>query len=355
MPGSVTITQMDTETPKNPETRPSNTRTRRERVVYAIETSRLAVGVVLGWMRQDARRAAFASTALASILTVAVAGVVEASVSKPTVSRYISWMTGNTEQDAQTAHELACATADGGGVVLLAFGRQVVGGTRSFDGPDILYKYDHIAAVATGYASGLEECTDGSWNLAIATSNYRLDDPTIAYTYGADWQRMVAGVAAGKFEQVSISGGIDLEPGWGGRAAAEQWLQGWRTGETPLVANASADGCPVQDGTLACANGWNIKSLARMVWGREQDSVLPQIYRKDGIQAAQWGVISRRFALDGGQVKFAGVMTQVRACELVRNKNCPQLSLDPESARTQMQLELGSLAAVEHVTDVGWG
>lgn len=318
---------------------------------------RMGGGRYMAWLKADLRRVALSSAIGANLLAVAVAGIVDGGGSEMvlTTSRYISWMTGSTEADAATARDLACESPDTGGVVLLAFGKQVEGGTRSFDGAEALYGYEHLAAVSAAYAEGLSVCTSKTWTLAIATSNYLLNDPARALSYGIAWERMVAEVAARGIERVAVVGGIDLEPGWGGVGAALAWLQGYRSGGTALVANASADGCPQQGRRGGCANGWTVELLAQMVWGRAGDAVLPQIYRKDGAQARQWGVIARNWTAAGGEPVFAGVMTQVRACELVRNENCPSLSLDPQGALEQLNRELGGEDRVVFATDVGWG
>lgn len=313
----------------------------------------LQCGEAAVWLRRDARRLAAAASLLASGLTLAVAGIANGEARSTTTSRYISWLTDDAEADYQTSKRLACEAKDGGGVVLVAFGKQVDGGTRSFDGPGALYGYDHIARVAQGYADGLEDCTEGSWELVVATSNYDLNDPALGYLYGSLWKDLVEGLDSA--ENVDIVGGIDLEPGWGSRPAAEAWLAGWRSGTTRLVANASADGCPLRGKSGSCANGWDVAAIGSMVWGRSGDGVLPQIYRKDGAQAAQWGVIARGWRSQGGEPVFSGVMTQVRACELVKNANCPMLSLEPGRALDMLQGVLDDTASVSNSTDIGWG
>jgi hypothetical protein len=300
-----------------------------------------------------------------TLLLVAVAVIVGAGAlpsfagaasATTSTSRYISWMTGDTDADTGRAEALACTAArdEGRGVALIAFGRQVDGGTRSFDGADALYPYPHLAAVAAGYARGLARCGNGPWVLAVATSNYRLDDPAVGARVGAAWQTMVASIES--VRGVDVVGGIDLEPGWGGAVAAQAWVDGYRgAGDIPLLANASADGCPQRGDRGGCANGWNVDMLAGMIWHTDGDVALPQIYRRDGAQARQWGVIARAGVRLGLPVSFAGAMTQVRACALVRNANCPQLSLPPDAARDQLAEAVGDQHPVPGSTDVGWG
>jgi hypothetical protein len=159
-----------------------------------------------------------------------------------------------------------------------------------------------------------------------------------------------------KVPRVFYMGGIDLEPAWSSPEAAGKWVQGYReAGSVPLLSNASADGCPYDASRRSCSNGWNIGMLAEMVWGGPGWAVIPQIYRHDGVMAEQWGQIAREWHARGKRPLFVGVMTQFRACQQVRNSNCPQLSLAPEKAVEQMRRALGELARVPSVTDVGWG
>jgi hypothetical protein len=270
-------------------------------------------------------------------------------------SRYVHWMTGNTGADREYARDLGCRSGERevAGPVVLAFGRQVdAGGTRGFDGPSVLRSYELIAAVSSAFAAGLAECSDRTHLLVVATSNYHLDDPATAARFGTQWAAMLDLIEPA--DDVTVLGGTDLEPGWGAYPAAAAWVESFRAAGKVLVSNASADGCPRAGLGGRCANGWTVDGLAGLVWGGD-GLALPQIYRHDGVQAEQWGVLARSWDAAGGAVRFAGAMTQVRACEQVRNRNCPQLSLDPEGARRQLSEAVGELAAVPVGTDVGWG
>lgn len=269
-------------------------------------------------------------------------------------SRYVHWMTTDTSADVAYADRLGCEAATRGetGPILLAFGRQVdAGGTRGFDGPRVLRPYTQLAAVATGFRDGLARCGGGAL-LVVTTSNYRLDDVTEAARFGTEWAELVRSI--GSRDGVTVAGGTDLEPGWGSLAGAKAWVQSFKASGLTLYSNASADGCPRSGHGGPCANSWNTSALAELVWG-DGGVAIPQIYRHDGAQAEQWGVLARLWADAGGTPRFAGAMTQVRACDQVRNRNCPQLSLAPDGARAQLQQAVGALAEIPVGTDVGWG
>lgn len=274
-------------------------------------------------------------------------------------SRYVNWMTGELGPDVAVAERRGCRSAETGGETsVLAFGRQVRGtGTRSFTWQGNLYPYSHLEQVALSYIAGMARCAEGQLgSLAITTSNYHLDDVDEATLHGGQWQEFVGRIKAANHTDVDVVGGIDLEPGWGGAKAARSWMENWRAaGSIPIVVNASADGCPASGTGGGCANGWNTRLLAELTWGREGDLALPQIYRHDGVQASQWGVLSRVATAAGLVPRFAGAMTQVRACSQGPNRNCAQLSLGPDGARAQLQGAVGSEIAIPSGTDIGWG
>lgn len=271
-----------------------------------------------------------------------------------TQSRYVAWMTGDLETDTGAAQGAACRETAGGGVVLISYGKQVAGGTRSFEDADTLFTYAHLRDVALAYAGGLIECRGGAWTLAVATSNYKLEDPERATEYGLAWQRMLIELTDRAPDGVKIVGGIDLEPGWGSVDAAHAWVSAYTAGPVPLVANASADGCPTRGVGGRCANGWTVDDLATMVWEDPTGTALPQIYRTDHAMAQQWGVLARTWIRRGGTPRFVGVMTQVRACHWVGIRRCTGLDLDPEAARTALQALLPEGIEVPAATDVGW-
>jgi len=275
--------------------------------------------------------------------------------SRATVSRYVNWMTDDLTRDREVSYRLGCRGGERGesGVVVLAFGRQTTGGgTRGFWGPETLRPYSQIAEVVAAYRDGLVECGAGPLVLAVTTSNYELYDVAEAAAFGSAWLAMVSSIA--DRGSVRVEGGTDLEPGWGGLAAARAWVEAYKATGRVLYSNASADGCPLSGGGGGCANGWDTSSLAELVWGGGGVAV-PQIYRRDGAQARQWRVLATHWSRLGGVPRFAGVMTQHRACKQVQNENCSQLSQPHDVARAQLAALLDGIVDLPAGTDVGWG
>jgi len=264
-------------------------------------------------------------------------------------------MSGAVEVDAEKAEALACTQVERGGVVLLSFGKQVEGGTRSFKDATTLFTYDHIREVARAYAGGLSRCRGGEWTLAVATSNYKLSDPDLARERGSEWQKMLQAARDEAPAGVEIVGGIDLEPGWGPVGAARAWLDAYHQGTVPLVVNASADGCPTRGLGGKCANGWEVEDLAALVWENPRSTALPQIYRTDLAMAHQWGVLARTWTKKGGVPRFSGIMTQQRACRQVKPELCHQLDLGAQIALEALGKLLPVHVAPTSSTDIGWG
>jgi len=283
------------------------------------------------------------------------AGSVGGGSSRVTTSRYVNWMTDDLAQDREVSYRLGCRGGERGesGVVVLAFGRQVTaGGTRGFWGPETLRPYSQIAEVVAAYRDGLVECGAGPLVLAVTTSNYELYDETEAAGFGSAWLALVSSIA--DRGAVRIEGGSDLEPGWGGLAAARAWVSAFKATGRVLYSNASADGCPLAGSGGGCANGWDTTSLAELVWGGGGVAV-PQIYRRDGAQARQWRVLATHWSRLGGVPLFGGVMTQYRACKQVQNASCPQLSQPHDLAYAQLRRLLDDGVVLPVGTDVGWG
>jgi hypothetical protein len=309
-------------------------------------------------VRRARRRVSLAALALVPVLPASGSLFDEGSDREPsraTSSRYVNWMTDDLVRDQETSYRLGCRGGERGesGVVVLAFGRQVAaGGTRGFAGPGVLRPYAQIAAVVAAYRDGLVECGAGPMVLAVTTSNYELYDAAEAAGFGVLWRELVESID--DVGAVRVEGGTDLEPGWGGLAAARAWVEAYKSTGLVLYANASADGCPSGGAGGGCANGWNTSALAELVWGGSGVAV-PQVYRRDGVQAEQWAVLASVWSRTGGVPVFGGVMTQHRACKQVDNSNCPQLSQPHDVAREQLSRALGGLFEVPVGTDVGWG
>jgi hypothetical protein len=73
------------------------------------------------------------------------------------------------------------------------------------------------------------------------------------------------------------------------------------------------------------------------------------------VQSRQWATIARNFKKKGGVPRFAGVMTQVRACQLVQNSSCKQLNMHGLVAKEQLTRELKGITTIDVATDIGWG
>lgn len=284
----------------------------------------------------------------------------------PTTSRYLAFLSGELDRDTARARELGCAhRGEDPGMVVLALGRQQPGGAQAFGPKGVVRPYPLLADVIVAYADGLAECAGSGWVLVPMTSNYKAYDPDIHGQYGHDWARFTADlqvrVGARSGGAVAVAAGLDLEPGWSSVEVAQAWMGGYRdeAGAT-LVLVPSADGCPPR-GPGGCVNGWSTAIIAEMVWGSGVETViLPQVYSHSGNMARQWAAIAREGVALGLGPSIAGVTSQARACTQVPgDRLCPQLNITWYTALEQLQGELMSDPATEHIvlryaTDIGW-
>lgn len=273
--------------------------------------------------------------------------------SASSTSRYMSF--ASKSGSLASSKSLGCLGAESkGGVVVLAYGKQVMGGTRAFGGAGVQYPYEDLLNLTLAYGDGLKTCSVHPWTVIVTTSNYEFAANTPAETWGKEWADMVNSLTLKGDLRVRYVGGIDLEPGWGDPVPSMRWLESYREhSRTPLWSNASADGCPPK-GKGNCANGWTTELMSKAVWD-DKGVVVPQIYRMDGVQAEQWANLARIGMQAGRSPKFGAVMTQIRACGQVRAPDCRILKNTPQDALKQLNFSLkGTGLRVRHATDIGW-
>jgi hypothetical protein len=116
--------------------------------------------------------------------------------------------------------------------------------------------------------------------------------------------------------------------GYVGPADARAWVDGYRAGTNrTLLYFGDAAGCPANRVPSAddCGSAehpeWTTEDLWSIV-GRPGTVVMPGNYVIDGVQARQWGLLSRYGLLRHGRpVAFLGVLSQIGAC---RTRPCTE-------------------------------
>jgi hypothetical protein len=297
------------------------------------------------------RRAMVLAPFLAVLMLVAYntsEGVADAAGNAPSVSWYVSW--AHTDGAVERAERIGCEQGEkaSDGTVFLGFGRQRDGGPSGFT--DGVVPYARIAEVAASYARGLQRCSDGTWVVAVMTSNHKLDDIATAERQGREWGELARSTwdLIGNDKRITIAAGSDVEPAWGSYAAASAWaVEAHKTGAR-LAFTPSADGCPTS-GDNGCSNGWNPQLMATLMWGVDADAaVMPQIYRSK--MAQQWGRIATVGRDVGLTVVFAGALSQQGACQVTGQRPC--LDIGPLKAQAFLQDALGE--GVPHGSDISW-
>jgi hypothetical protein len=238
--------------------------------------------------------------------------------------------------------------------MFFGMGRQKDGGSTGF-GRELLPS-SRIVEVASAYAQGLAECSDGKWVLALMTSNDHLDDEDteMARGFGEEWARTAALIQdTVKAGRVEVRAGIDVEPGFGTYRPAKAWADGVVSQGGHIVFGPSADGCPApENGAVVdapCNNGWNTTAMAELMWGVDESAiVMPQVYKRG--MARQWANIERIAVAKGLPAKITSVLTQNKACRVTQQRPC--LDLGPLRARELATEVFGR--EMQFGSDISW-
>jgi hypothetical protein len=194
-----------------------------------------------------------------------------------------------TDTAGPVIRSAACDTAKRvqRGVIVLSFGAPTATGTTGF-GKALTYQ--QITQTGQAWAAGLAECGTGPWEVAISTSNSGSVTAFNGYSGGARWAQLVEETASTSDPRVTISGGVDIEPGWGPPGQARAWVDGFvAAGNRRLWNFGSADGCPQTYLTkLTCNNGWTIDDV---IWVSSRAGAnvvaMPQLHTQSGSLARQ--------------------------------------------------------------------
>jgi probable HAF family extracellular repeat protein len=210
---------------------------------------------------------------------------------------------------------------------------------------------DLVEDFASGYYNNLGANNTLHIRIAISTSNgtTQCGGNQVSFGHGHAWAQMVNRVASwvlsnGYSEQVDIAGGSDMEassdawpsvascaaagsPEWAGPVDTKSWVNGYNSVSPKryLYDLGDAGGCP-QSGTTAiagsCAAGWTQEDIWYVSWGTAVSWPVPEVYRTDGVQAAQWQQLSLYgFLAHGENILLSGTLTELGACQ---QRSCPQ-------------------------------
>lgn len=160
--------------------------------------------------------------------------------------------------------------------------------------------------------------------LGVGTTNYNLG--RVDYGGGESWAGVVGDIASyvansGGSYAIYVNGADDIEPDWSPNnpGAVFNWVNGFNyINPANYIDYGSADGCPgTGNGTVNenCDAGWTFYHLWFVSWGATTALALPEIYRTDALQAAQWTQISLYAAVSqSGRIYFEGPLDQYDRC-----------------------------------------
>jgi hypothetical protein len=202
-------------------------------------------------------------------------------------------------------------------------------GSKTYNGSSVSTR--QIADAVHAYANGFWICSDtdttSTAKIVVGTNNSR--DPVNLQpgTYsgaGSSWAFMVKQINSelGSYaSQVSVNGGIDLEPGFGPPTNADNWVSAYDgvPSAYSFYNYGSADGCPTIEQAIGvagtCNHGWTQYHMWEFSWDYRTALPLPEIYANTGDNAKQWWSIgvygNKNYAR---HMTFAGELTQWGAC-----------------------------------------
>lgn len=259
-------------------------------------------------------------------------------------------------------------------VVVLDFGSPVT--VNSQYGTDLFWFADvtlsQIASAAQNFGKGYYVCVGADRSshiyIGIGTTNYGTKFTTTNWReHGLAWGKMVNDVNTwfknnGYSGQVHAVGAIDIELSWNSPTNSRAWVDGYDSVNLYDYYNfGTLDGCAYTYQSPNCGNGWSRMDALYTSFGPLPAYPLPEIYRRDGVNAKQWALLSQYSVTQYGiGMEFIGVFTQWKACQKSSPDQCINLGLDNTPAQGWMQLytELAKNPATAQSprwsTDIKW-
>ncbi len=314
---------------------------------------------------------------VAWLITVAISvGSTTSALAAPampftTTSRYLTTVDNRVNTGALFNEGCSMGTAAQSGLVVLLFGAAGWTGTSTYGAWNWkkgFYTIAQIREAGKAFLTGYWDCSPyyPTVTLALGVSN---DGNGDSYGHGAAWASMINDISAwigavGYGKQETIAGAMDFEPGFGSASLARSWVAGYSSTYRYAFYNVgSADGCPttgqVNGANHGCYNGWTQDDIYYVSWGASTAWAVPEIYRTDGVQAAQWEQISLYGQYHySSSLKFSGVLTQQGACQ---SSGCkPTVANSPATGWNQLwnataaSVYTSSQPFLKWSTDITW-
>ena len=316
-----------------------------------------------------------------------IAGEITAATTVPpfTTSFYVTTTKSSTlfNMGRDLAHRQIAEGIAQDSVVALLFGAPTLkGGEYGATGFGSSIPVSEVATLvedfATGYYNSLGTNQTLHVRIVIGTSNAttQLGGNQVTFAHGQAWAQMVKTVASwavsqGYAGQVDIAGGSDMELSsstrkdgslvWASPGDTRAWVDGYSSvfPQRFLYDVGDAGGCR-QSGTTAtagrCNAGWNQEDVWFVSWGANPSEPLPEIYTKNGSQAAQWANLSLYgFLAHGGSMIIAGALTQSQACQ---QNGCGTSTNTPaqgwQQLHNKVNADVRTAQTLSWSTDIKW-
>jgi hypothetical protein len=202
---------------------------------------------------------------------------------------------------------------------------------------------DFVQGFVNGYAFCANVDTNSKLTVSVATNN-SFTSTALGKAHHNTVNAIASTVASFGFSNVTVVGGVDMEPGYSSAAGGHAWKVGWTsTGGVSLDDTGSADACPgtgTYVATTPCYNGWTVSDIYTIETQSNTFSI-PQIYSPS--LSNQWYRMSAYgYATTGGKIRFVGIMTQYSSCHPNWRTGCAGLDWLPDSGYDDFQAKLNA-------------
>lgn len=275
----------------------------------------------------------------------------------PTTSRYMY------TTDSNALYTWGCNQGSAGesGVVVLDFGKPEQSGS-TYGASLFGYGFRSTAQIENAveqFLRGYWDCSPSGAFIVVAVGTSNCGPPVcgpsaVNNAHGQAWAQMVNNIATwisappSYASKEDIAGANDIELDFNTSTNTRAWVDGYDSVNNRFYYNfGDCAGCPyVVPGGSSCPgctpnNGWTREDVWYVSWGATPAYPLPEIYRRDKVNAYQWQNASLySYNTHSSRMVFKGSFTQWQSCQGTSSSavDCRNKSLDNPPADGYLQL-----------------